>query len=59
MSWDLFETPIKMGKVRKNIYWHQYRNGTINIEGMKYVMHSITSAKRTWCQANPKYKKHE
>ena len=41
---DLFETPVRHKEVRKNIIAYQYRNGTINIDGQKYVMHSMTSA---------------
>ena len=41
---DLFEYPIKTKKVRKGVEAHQYRNGTINIDGQKYVMYSMTEA---------------
>lgn len=43
---DLFETPVKTKKVRNGIYAHQYRNGTININGQKYCMYSMTDAIR-------------
>jgi len=41
---DLFSTPVRSKKVRANVIAHQYRNGVINIDGHKYVMHSMTSA---------------
>jgi len=43
---DLFETPIRSKKVRNGVIAHQYRNGTININGQKYVMYSMTEAIR-------------
>lgn len=33
---DLFETPIKTKKVRNGVYAYMYRNGCININGIKY-----------------------
>jgi len=45
---DLFEQPIRSKKVRKNVYAYQYRNGVIIIQGIKFVMHSMTSAIRTF-----------
>lgn len=41
---DLFETPIRSKQVRKGVVAYQYRNGIINIDGIKYAMHSMTSA---------------
>ena len=41
---DLFDTPIKAKKVRQGIIAYQYRNGTININGQKYLMYSMTDA---------------
>ena len=41
---DLFDTPIKSKQVRKGVMAYQYRNGIVNIDGIKYVMHSMTSA---------------
>ena len=41
---DIFSTPIKKVKVRKGIYAYQYRNGTINIDGIKYLFYSMTEA---------------
>jgi hypothetical protein len=41
---DLFETPIKRKFVRIGIVAYQYKNGTINIDGEKYVMYSMTDA---------------
>lgn len=41
---DLFETPVRQRKVRNNVIAYQYRNGTININGQKYVMYSMSDA---------------
>ncbi len=54
---DLFETPIRSGKVRKDVYYHQYRNGTININGKKYLLYSIKDAVKIWRHKNPINKK--
>ena len=41
---DIFSTPIKKVKVRNGIYAYQYINGTININGIKYLFYSMTEA---------------
>jgi hypothetical protein len=41
---DLFNTPISRTKVRNGIYAYKYANGTINIDGKKYVGYSIKEA---------------
>ena len=41
---DLFDTPIRSGKVRKDVWYHQYPNGVININGNKYIGYSIKEA---------------
>jgi hypothetical protein len=41
---DLFSTPIKSKKVRVGVYAYQYQNGTINIDGIKYIGYSMTEA---------------
>lgn len=41
---DLFSTPIRKTKVRNNVYAYQYPNGTINIDGKKYIGYSIKEA---------------
>jgi len=41
---DLFNTPISRTKVRNGIYACKYANGTINIDGKKYVGYSIKEA---------------
>lgn len=43
---DLFDDPIRTKKVRNGVTAYQYRNGTINIDGKKYVMYSMTEAIR-------------
>jgi len=49
---DLFDTPIKVKKVSKNITAYKYRNGTININGQKYVMFSMTEAIKLYRKNN-------
>ena len=49
---DLFDTPIKAKKVKAGIYAYQYRNGTINIDGTKFLFHSMTSAISAYRKAN-------
>ncbi len=49
---DLFNTPIRKRKVRNGIYAYQYSNGTININGSKYLFYSLTDAIRAWRKAN-------
>lgn len=41
---DLFSTPIQQKQVRKNVWAYKYPNGTINIEGQKYLGYSMTEA---------------
>ena len=41
---DLFDTPIRSKKVRNGVVAHQYRNGIININGIKYAMYTMTQA---------------
>lgn len=53
MNADMFEPPIRSGKIRKNAHWHQYRNGTINIMGEKFCMYSIKEAVKIWRKNNP------
>lgn len=45
---DLFDTPITQKKVRKGVDANQYRNGTININGQKYIGYSMTEAIRMY-----------
>jgi len=51
---DLFSTPIKSKKVRNGIYAHQYRNGTININGHKFLYCSLSYAIKQWRLKNKK-----
>ena len=51
---DLFATPIRSRKVRKNVTAFQYSNGCINIDGMRYFEYSMTDAIKRWRQSNPK-----
>ena len=44
MLHDMFETPIKSKVVRFGVIAHKYRNGTININGQKYIGYSMTEA---------------
>lgn len=50
---DLFDTPIKEKKVRNGVTAYQYKNGTININGKKYVMYSMTEAIKKFRKDNP------
>jgi len=50
---DLFEQPIRSGKVRENVYWNQYRNGIINIQGKKFCFYTIKEAISIWRSENP------
>lgn len=56
--YNLFETPIREKEVRKNIIAYQYRNGTININGQKYCMYSMSEAIRQFRKNFPANKKH-
>ncbi len=49
---DLFSTPIKSKKVRKGIYAHKYANGTININGSKFLGYSLADAIKAWRKVN-------
>ena len=49
---DIFSTPIKKVKVRNGIYAYQYRNGTINIDGIKYLFYSMTEAIKQYRKNN-------
>ena len=50
---DLFDTPIRSGKIRNGVYYHQYRNGVINIMGEKYLFYSIKEAVSRWRKKHP------
>ena len=41
---DLFDTPLRSGVVREGVWYHQYRNGVINIMGQKYLGYTIKQA---------------
>jgi hypothetical protein len=49
---DLFDTPLTSKQVRKGVTAHKYRNGTININGEKYVGYSMTDAIKKWRSKN-------
>lgn len=49
---DLFETPISKRKVRQGIYAYKYRNGTVNIDGTKYLFYPIEEAIKIWRSHN-------
>ena len=50
---DLFATPIRSGKVRKDVWYHQYPNGVININGHKFIDYPIKWAVHIWRKQNP------
>ncbi len=49
---DLFDTPIVSRKVREGVTAYKYRNGTININGEKFLMYSMTDAIKVWRSKN-------
>jgi hypothetical protein len=49
---DLFDTPIAARKVRAGVTAYKYRNGTININGQKFVFYSMTEAIKRWRSKN-------
>ena len=53
MNVCLFENPIKSKKVREGVFAHQYPNGTININGVKYQGYSMTEAIKRFRQQYP------
>ena len=50
---DLFDTPVRSGKIRNGVYYHQYRNGIINIMGEKFIGYSIKEAVKKWRKKFP------
>ena len=50
---DLFEQPIRSGKIRKGVYYHKYKNGIININGTKFSFYTIKDAVKKWRKDNP------
>lgn len=52
MTPDLFATPILARKVRKGITAYKYPNGTININGEKFIFYSMTEAIKKWRNKN-------
>lgn len=52
---NLFDQPIRSGKVRKGVRYYQYGNGTINIMGQKYLGYSIRDAIALYRKKFPAY----
>ncbi len=50
---EIGEHPIKIGRIRNNVYWRKYSNGTININGEKFLFYTIKEAVRIWRKTNP------
>lgn len=48
----LFENPIKIVKVRQNLYAYKHPNGCINIDGKKYFGYSMTEAIKIYRKLN-------
>ncbi len=48
----LFDEPILKVKVRNNVYAYKYRNGCININGIKYFLYSMKEAIKDWRSKN-------
>lgn len=54
---DPFEGAIRAVKIRKGITAFLYRNGTVNIDGEKYLGISITEAVKMYRKKFPRKKK--
>ena len=50
---DLFNTPTSRTKVSAGVYAYRYANGTINIEGKKYIGYSIKEAIKLFKNTKP------
>lgn len=48
---DLFSTPIRAVHIKGEIYAYQYMNGTITIDGQKYLMYSMSEAIKKYKQS--------
>lgn len=48
------ETIIATKRIKNNVYAYKYINGTISIDGTKYLYHSMTSAIQAYRQKNKK-----
>ena len=51
----LTHTIVSKTKVRNGIYAYKYSNGTINIEGQKYLYYSVKDAIALWRGKNKKF----
>ena len=52
MLHDLFASPTIQRKVRIGVIAYKYPNGTININGQKYIGYSMTDAIKIWRSKN-------
>ena len=52
MLHDLFASPITQRKVRNGVVAYKYNNGTININGQKYIGYSMNDAIKMWRSKN-------
>jgi len=50
---NLIASPIRERKVRNGVIAYQYSNGIININGIKYVMHTMNSAIKSFRKNYP------
>jgi len=50
---NLFDTPLRKVKVRNGIFAYSYPNGTINIDGIKYLYYSMKDAIKAYRQKHP------
>jgi hypothetical protein len=48
----MFENPIKIVKIKNNVYAFKYLNGCININGTKYFNYSLTAAIKEYRSKN-------
>jgi hypothetical protein len=51
----MFSEIVSRTKVRNGVYATKYMNGTIEIQGQKYLMYSLSDAIKNWRKKNPKF----
>ncbi len=49
----LFESPIRVGRVRKDVTWEMYRTGIIIIGEEKFQGYSVMDAVALWRRKHP------
>jgi hypothetical protein len=51
----MFDSPLKIKKVRNGVFAYQYRTGVIRIDGQRYVGWSLTDAIKQYRKSFPAY----